>query len=128
MRGRFVRGVDAGAGRDPDVESRSGGHQQTKLGSVQEDGMQAHKHEDPGHTHRTATHRYRDAAGLDPDTQRDGNELTNWNRMEPVSEQRRRGKANLGEPVQSSAGNVRYGQETRPKNIYVNWIIKARDV
>ena len=47
LRGRFVRGVDAGAGRDPDVESRSGGHQQTKLGSVQEDGMQAHKHEDP---------------------------------------------------------------------------------
>ena len=45
-----------------------------------------------------------------------------------LSEQQRRGRANIGEPVRSSAGNVRYGQETRPTNIYVNWIIKARDV
>ncbi len=98
LRGRFVRGVDAGAGRDPDVGARSGGHETTKLGSVQEDELRSHAHSVPvrGSQHDDG----QPACGHDQQLRtRDG---------------------------YSTRGTG--GKETRPKNIYVNWIIKAKNV
>lgn len=57
LRGRFARGVDGGAGRDPDAASRTasnaGGNTGGNLGSVQADAALAHTHgiNDPGHAH-----------------------------------------------------------------------------
>ena len=55
LRGRFVRGLDDGSGRDPDAKSRTysaqGGYEGNNVGSVQMDAMQGHKHNDSGHKH-----------------------------------------------------------------------------
>lgn len=57
LRGRFVRGVDRGAGRDPDRAARSaangGGNAEDRVGSVQGSQFSSHAHSvnDPGHTH-----------------------------------------------------------------------------
>ncbi len=101
LRGRFVRGVDAGAGRDPDVGARSGGHETTKLGSVQGDAFKSHNHRNVVPPWSFAEQDLNDNAIIT------GN--LSSNRTE--------------RPTLNSGGN-----ETRPKNIYVNWIIKARDV
>lgn len=49
LRGRFVRGVDGAANRDPDKASRTaanaGGNTGNNVGSVQGDSVQLHKHE-----------------------------------------------------------------------------------
>lgn len=56
-RGRFLRGTDLGAGRDPDRGSRgassSGGAAGDTVGSVQSDQLGNHSHgvSDPGHAH-----------------------------------------------------------------------------
>ena len=108
LRGRFVRGVDAGAGRDPDVESRSGGHEGTKLGSVQEDQLRSHKHQ-----------------------------LVSWGRG-PQGDIRQNhaffdtaftgGDGSVNRSNNTNAMISYGGNETCPKNIYVNWIIKAKNV
>lgn len=98
LRGRFVRGVDHGAGRDPDAASRTasapGGNTGDKVGSVQEDQFKSHTHNfrvgggNEGH--------YNTVGGGDDDN------------------------------IQGAKMLPRGGSETRPKNIYVNWIIKAK--
>ncbi len=56
-RGRFIRGVDSGAGRDPDAASRqapsAGGNEGDAVGSVQNNALGEHVHavDDPGHAH-----------------------------------------------------------------------------
>ena len=56
-RGRFLRGVDMGSGRDPDRASRgaanAGGADGDSVGSVQGDAFRRHAHgvSDPGHRH-----------------------------------------------------------------------------
>jgi microcystin-dependent protein len=98
LRGRFVRGVDAETGRDPDAKNREasnpGGDTGDKVGSVQEDALKAHMHATDGKGDYLIWH------GKSPKT--DAKVSKN-----PVS---------IG------------GSETRPKNIYVNWIIKAKSV
>ncbi|NES65146.1 MAG: tail fiber protein [Okeania sp. SIO2D1] len=101
FRGRFLRGVDHGAGRDPDATSRSasarGGNTGDQVGSYQEDIFKAHKHDFlVGGS----------AGDGDYNTVGRGNGTTKSN-------------SNM-----FSSG----GKETRSKNIYVNWIIKAKDV
>jgi len=122
-RGRFLRGVDDGVGRDPDSNARiaaaAGGNIGNMVGSVQDDQMQAHKHNDTGHNHRMAAH-------TDTDKVNDGSNETvatnDWN----YNHYTYNAHANLTDPVESSAGPVRYGLETRPLNAYVNWIIKSK--
>lgn len=57
LRGRFLRGVDGGQGRDPEAATRaasaSGGNTGDKVGTTQGDAFAQHNHPltDPGHTH-----------------------------------------------------------------------------
>ena len=115
-RGRFLRGVDdpdgagglAAAGRDPDVAGRK--HMVTGLavggsvGSVQDDAFQGH-----GHKHEQGT-----AAGNTQGTFYgvNGNGIYQAGRIvDPVK-------------YNDSFGEVRISSETRPKNAYVNDLIK----
>jgi microcystin-dependent protein len=100
LRGRFVRGVDDSTGRDPDASARtasnSGGNRDDNVGSVQNDTFKSH------------THKY-----VSP-VQWSNN---SGNQMEYGGDIRAK-----QEWETESTG----GDETRPKNVYVNWIIKAR--
>ena len=100
LRGRFVRGVDHGAGNDPDARfrkvSNKGGNTGNKVGSVQDDELKKHKHQWRG---------YR-ACGS-------GNRVV-------------RSKDPIGSDDIQDACFETGGNETRPKNVYVNWIIKAQ--
>lgn len=108
LEGRFVRGVDHGTGRDPDAKARQasdkGGNEGNSVGSVQEDAFQKHSHfalgraDWKGGGKEGDDRTVRDYGGADV----------------PVEEK---------EP--HHFGEHGYN-ETRPKNIYVNWIIKAK--
>lgn len=100
LRGQFLRGVDDGAGKDPEAKDRTasaeGGNTGDEVGSAQEDAFKAHLH-DYTVFHKTGCpmpYRYMGAGGAETKLKSD------------------------------ETG----GKETRPKNIYVNWIIKAKDV
>jgi microcystin-dependent protein len=100
-RGRFLRGVNNSTGRDPDVASRyasaPGGFTGDSIGSLQDDSIGPHTH----------------ALSLE------GTAGSNANSA--VSSETGSGAA-IDAPVRSSGTNIR--AETRPKNVYVNWIIK----
>ncbi len=52
LRGRFLRGVDHGAGNDPDANDRTvsnpGGNQSDEVGSLQDDNVASHNHQAEG--------------------------------------------------------------------------------
>lgn len=97
-RGRFLRGVDGAAGNDPDKASRTamatGGNTGNNVGSVQADELKSHTHE---------TNVLQDTTG---GTQ--------------YSAVFNSGDANGAEFITDATG----GNETRPKNAYVHFIIK----
>lgn len=97
FRGRFLRGFDGGAGRDPDRFARtamnSGGATQDNVGSVQTDALKAHDHT-TNLAYTTA-----DTGG--------GRPATTFSSGDPSR-------------VTGTAG----GNETRPINANVNYIIK----
>jgi microcystin-dependent protein len=103
-RGRFLRGVDGTAGRDPDDASRTamsaGGNTGDDVGSVQGDQLASHSH--------TAYARW---AGVQTGTAVWTNSFwtgTGFSNNDP----------NVFQILPTG------GSETRPKNAYVNWIIK----
>lgn len=97
LRGRFLRGVDGGAGRDPDTSSRTamatGGNTGDNVGSVQSDAFKSHTH----------NYTYPNTAGA------------NISSTSPSLQ----GNSN-GSTTTAAGGN-----ETRPVNAYVNYIIKT---
>lgn len=100
FRGRFLRGKDASAGNDPDRNSRTalkpGGNTGDAVGSYQGDEFKNHRHSIPT-----------DTAGGGVDQQ----SLT--------------GTTNSDEDWSFYPGSgYTGGNETRPKNVYVNYIIK----
>jgi microcystin-dependent protein len=104
MRGRFLRGVDGSAGRDPDKDNRTpsqaGGNGGNNIGSVQ-------GHEVQGHTHTYLDMNPNSKVEVDnPDTF-GGTEF-------PYDTE-----TNATRTTNSTGGN-----ETRPVNIYVNYIIR----
>ena len=114
LRGRFLRGVDEGAGLDPgDNRSPSGTASANDVGSVQPEDFKSHRHSitDPGHDHRVYWHNFISAqdgtyersntAGGDP---------------KPLTT-----KNTTGITINDSGG-----QETRPDNAYIYWIIRVR--
>ena len=114
LRGRFLRGQDAGAGRDPDVAGRQaanpGGNFGDSVGSVQADEFRSHVHDGPG-THK---HRWR---GWRACGSGDRNVRDRW--------------YNQGDPEEDVTMNdgahnhgPKGGTETRPVNAYVSYIIR----
>lgn len=97
-RGRFLRGLDSAAGRDPDSATRTamntGGNTGNNIGSVQND-------EYKSHSHTASMYRAQNTA----DT----------------------GVLGCGQPALTNIGvttNSNGGNESRPKNANVNYIIK----
>ena len=105
-RGRFLRGTDNGAGRDPDAQSRTSpnptlkfpGNTGDHVGSLQSGGVQAHIHE------------YGTQNG--PDDW--------WHDNLGGAEQP--GVLGAGQMTVSNSTEAGHG-ETRPKNAYINFVI-----
>jgi len=108
FRGRFLRGADAGAGRDPDATSRTasntGGNAGDNVGSLQNDTIASHRHGFSYHSTNTGScgSSYLAVTGTGADLVSTGS----TNCTVPLS-------------IDSTGGN-----ETRPVNAYVNYIIK----
>lgn len=103
LRGRFARGVDSGTKNDLDAASRQasapGGNAGDQVGSIQDDQFKTHRHT------IKAAHPGR-AGGRSTG---DPSAVAGW-------------PTNPADKEVEATG----GAETRPKNIYVNWIIKAK--
>lgn len=132
FRGRFLRGYDNSAGRDPDAASRTamntGGSTGDAIGSIQAAAYASHTHTatDSGHTHTATdsghTHGFalgNGDTGLAPPGTSQGNSVTTSTTSS--------GTANI--TVASSTANITNansgGNETRPINANVNYIIKT---
>lgn len=116
-RGRFIRGVDGGAGNDPDTASRTtmatGGNTGDSVGSVQGHAYASHSHTitDPGHGHSAHVNNANPPAGG-----------ANW------AEGSGPGTASdvvISNTTGITGTNSIGGNETRPINAYVNFIIKT---
>ncbi len=130
LRGRFVRGVDHGAGNDPDARlrkaSNKGGNTDNKVGSYQLDNIQTHSHQ----------------WGKGEGEKYDDIDLYSWNKeSKRVMALNRKTHSQLDRgSLDDDYMDVEKGSfwtelvpsvvypktETRPKNVYVNWIIRAR--
>lgn len=106
FRGRFLRGVSGSTSRDrdPDVDDRKamkdGGN---AIGSVQEDALEDHSH-------------------IFSAFRRDINN-PEWGRITSGGNQ---GEAAFQARVRADKNSATFSSETRPKNAYVQWMIKVR--
>ena len=111
LRGMFLRGKDDATGRDPNAGTRTaanaGGNVGDTVGSVQDDAFQ-------GHHHNIVVRFSNGTSGVYPLGYGDG-----ANYFNNVS-----GKVTTPQDM-SGQGSVKYTSETRPKNVNVNYIIKA---
>ena len=116
LRGRFLRGVDGGAGHDPDAASRtassSGGPSGDAVGTLQPHAFASHRHTltDPGHSHMAPT-----TSGIAGSTE--------------VAVPTSQGFDYVGAaPVSTSTTGITEaaagGAETRPTNVAVQYVIK----
>ena len=86
----------------------------------QQDQLQAHKHVDAGHSHSIHdTNYYGTPANVDYSPNEYGNRIPNYGQTSTNS-------AVIGDPVTSTGGSIRYGNETRPVNMSMVWIIRFR--
>lgn len=116
LRGRFLRGVEGTAGRDPDASARTSdtlGNEGNAVGSIQDDAFAAHDHEvnDPGHSH--------DVVGQIGCVFPGGGSECAWRNLDSVMNIADTASAATGISVDPSGDS-----ETRPDNAYVNYIIK----
>ena len=103
-RGKFLRGVDEGAGNDPDSASRTGGDATTKIGSIQGDTVGSHNH----------------GAGLYYDQGYSGAHNNYGMGVDTTS------VPGAGGMFNTTTTGTGIGKETRPKNVYVMYIIRAQ--
>lgn len=108
MRGRFPRGTDLGAGRDPDAAARtamnSGGNTGNNVGSVQASAFSAHSHALYGAN--------APAGGSQPALIAGATGISLRTNPSPDN-------------LVTAMGNTGEGTETRPINAYLNFIIKT---
>lgn len=87
-------------------------------GVFQQDQMQSHTHIDAGHTHPTHdTNHWNTPANVDYSLGEYGLYVSGTTGV---------GKANLGDPSESTAGAARHGSETRPVNMSMVWIMRVK--
>lgn len=107
-RGRFLRGLDGSAARDPDSSSRTamatGGSTGNSVGSLQDDSMQGHHHSGRGWSNSVA------AGGSYNLVAYSGGGVVNSAVNTPYTD--------------GVNGTPRTSSETRPLNAYVNYIIR----
>ncbi|MCP4137411.1 MAG: tail fiber protein [bacterium] len=100
LRGVFLRGADRGTGKDPDAGSRaammSGGNTGDTVGSYQADEFESHDHRVHGTNHKATP-----SGHTDYSENQYGLYFNYYTRTD-----------------------ITGGNETRPKNVYVNYIIK----
>lgn len=110
LRGRFLRGVDGAAGRDPDATGRTamntGGNTGNSVGSVQGHALNSH-------AHTTAVRNTTGNVGLAGATSFASATISAGGY----------GQSNAADYV-GPASNTTGGNETRPVNAYVNYLIK----
>lgn len=108
FRGRFLRGVDGGAGRDPGGRTAMslGGNPGDAVGSVQDDAFQGHYHQ----THLASGGSGAQLSGTSSFNNGNGSATTQTQTKAPIAD--------------GTNGTPRTGLETRPKNANVNFIIK----
>lgn len=110
-RGYFLRGNSGDSGNDPDADERkfANGDKVTtgenKTGSIQEDKLQTHQHQ---YLKEIASSVTAGPVGSATLITGDETKLTS----EPTNE------------VNSTPGDIRVSSETRPKNFYVNYLMK----
>jgi microcystin-dependent protein len=135
--GRFLRGTDSGKElRDPDRNDRvpcdKGGNKGNSVGSVQDDKLQTHIHNDgPGHSHGASVslpkwqEEWADDSHENKVNGNEGNQGDQGDQKFSVSVDN--AHVQIG-PPETAAGmpDVRHGKETRPVNAYVTWIIRVR--
>jgi microcystin-dependent protein len=132
--GTFLRGVDNGTGRDPDTGNRTtmnaGGNSGDAVGSVETSAFASHSHgvNDPGHNHGGSTTGVNNGGGTDAyrDWNVNGCSTKGFNYSNKCdysndinSHTHAIYTGTTGITLQNSGGN-----ETRPLNAYVNYIIK----
>jgi|GEM_PF-5219869 len=113
FRGRFLRGLDENAGNDPDKASRTamapGGNTGNNVGSIQADEFKTHQHLFGGDDQIGPSGGY---TGVGDGFSYDATSTTSW----PSTSRHYRTKSD----------STNFGStETRPKNAYVNYIIKT---
>ncbi len=118
-RGCFLRAVDPAATLDRDANRRSSHTRWIDVvgpivGSRQRDALQAHRHDDAGSKLRVVNVEYR-RSGVTPGTVRELCEGSGTGKQRIELELR------LSDPT-----GARVSAETRPINVYVNWIIRVR--
>ena len=124
LQGVFLRGVSGDSNRDPEANNRTslhvGANEGNKVGSYQEDKFQGHKHKETSHSHKVP------GVANNKEDLAKGN---NWGAPGKGSTETSTASCKIEEPVKLDEvnGTPRYGQETRPKNVYVYWIIKYRE-
>lgn len=144
-RGRFLRGVDYGSGRDRDAGARMAmhgtGNSGDTVGSIQDDSLAGHTHSvevsgrtasDGSHTHeieRTntgATIRWGDGGGSSSDKIDQGKELAEG--ADGAIRARLNGSHSHSFSASgATTGTTNAGSETRPCNSAVHWIIRYRN-
>ena len=127
-RGRFLRGVDGGAGLDPDRNSRTAmnpnGNQGNAVGSIQSDAFQGHFHSlnDPGHNHEFRADGGGPNAGFTVALKVDGGggyqTVNRWGNVASTT------GISVRDAATGNHGSINVSSETRPENAYVNYIIK----
>lgn len=146
-RGRFLRGVDGGAGNDPEAAGRgpmhSGGNTGDNVGSVQGHAFASHNHTSPAHSHsfsgttgsanysvgikvRTETTTYPGGpwVGHSPARSNDIAATGTFNDFPGVEHTH-----NFSGTTSSTSVTINNtgGSETRPVNAYVNWCVRLYD-
>jgi microcystin-dependent protein len=123
LRGRFLRGLDAGAGRDPDAKKRlpsKPGGSATGVGSVQEDSVQNHTHDQDEHTHgylHQGNVYLANLTGMGYFPLRDLADTRSTDSSKAILK---------GAIKYNTKSKLNAGEETRPKNAAVNFIIKVK--
>ena len=138
LRGYFLRGVDGGTGNDPGHASRTGsGH---RLGGVQDEAFKSHNHTQDNHTHTGTTdsignHNHGGLTGDGGYARSDyargpgeGHVADNTGNHNHSISTDGAHKHTFTTAAAASAPTINHngGNETRPKNVGVSYIVKVR--